>query len=48
MATRKRRHHAKKKTHKKKKRHARGGGHIPLPILKRRLARLTKIVKARS
>lgn len=37
-------HHAKKH----KKHHAKKGGHVPLTVLKKRLARLTNIVKARS
>jgi hypothetical protein len=31
-----------------KKRHGKRGGHVPLPILKRRLTKLAKIVAARS
>ncbi len=38
----------KKKGRKKGKRKAKRGGHVPLPILKRRLARLSSIVKSRS
>lgn len=37
-----------KKGRKKGKRKAKRGGHVPLPILKRRLAKLSAIVKSRS
>jgi hypothetical protein len=33
---------------KRKKKHKKRGGHVPLPVLKKRLARLERIVKARS
>jgi len=33
---------------KRKRKHKKKGRHVPLPILKRRLAKLERIVKARS
>ena len=39
---------AKRRKRSKAKKTRKAKGHIPLPILKRRLAKLTKVVNARS
>lgn len=46
--TGKKRKSTKRKSTKRRKGRKKAGGHIPLTILKKRLTRLQKIVKARS